>query len=494
MIFSSCSFLFGQFSGSNQANFQIGNIPGNKPSDRSNLYNQLNLRYNYNNFSFGLRAENFLTESGDEYNRISKKYVRYSSDGLIIRVGNFYENLGKGLVLRTYEIPSAVFEETGSRQRYGFYKDIEGLSVRFTSNYAELKMLYGRTFDINNPPKISRSKRLEDLVMGAELNIYASDMFVPGIIYLRNHNNISFEKNQYAGFNLDGNINDDFQMYAEYVQNTSPENNFLEFGKKSAHAFYSSASYNFDPVSLILEYKDYNDFNPKFNDPPPLVREQSYTLLNRSTHTINPENESGYQVEVLINLFDFNTVTLNHSRATNDRFGFKYEFREYYADLNWYFENQLQGKIFIDYSEDGIESEKDRYTGGVSLETQLYNLWSGVVEFQYQNLMKDFQFNPSANHEVQNFYFNFSVSQTPTFSFSASLEMSDDRVETNRNVNGKNDIFVSWPSFDISYLFNQNNTFSLFYGKRRGGTACTGGICYQVQKFNGLELRLNSRF
>ncbi len=108
--------------------------------------------------------------------------------------------------------------------------------------------------------------------------------------------------------------------------------------------------------------------------------------------------------------------------------------------------------------------------------------------------MKDFQFNPSANHKVENFYFNFSVSQTPIFSVSASLEMSDDRVETNRNVNGKNDIFVSWPSFDISYLFNQNNTFSLFYGKRRGGTACTGGICYQVQKFNGLELRLNSRF
>jgi len=34
----------------------------------------------------------------------------------------------------------------------------------------------------------------------------------------------------------------------------------------------------------------------------------------------------------------------------------------------------------------------------------------------------------------------------------------------------------------------------LFVGKRRGGLACTAGTCYQVQPFEGAELRLVSRF
>jgi len=34
----------------------------------------------------------------------------------------------------------------------------------------------------------------------------------------------------------------------------------------------------------------------------------------------------------------------------------------------------------------------------------------------------------------------------------------------------------------------------LFLGKRRGGLACTAGTCYQVQPFEGVELRLVSRF
>jgi hypothetical protein len=34
----------------------------------------------------------------------------------------------------------------------------------------------------------------------------------------------------------------------------------------------------------------------------------------------------------------------------------------------------------------------------------------------------------------------------------------------------------------------------MFAGKRRGGTACTSGTCYYVPDFEGLELRVLSRF
>jgi hypothetical protein len=35
---------------------------------------------------------------------------------------------------------------------------------------------------------------------------------------------------------------------------------------------------------------------------------------------------------------------------------------------------------------------------------------------------------------------------------------------------------------------------TLFIGRRRGGLSCTAGTCYEVQAFEGAELRLVSRF
>jgi hypothetical protein len=38
------------------------------------------------------------------------------------------------------------------------------------------------------------------------------------------------------------------------------------------------------------------------------------------------------------------------------------------------------------------------------------------------------------------------------------------------------------------------NTISMFAGKRRGGPACTSGICYEVLDFEGIEIRLKTIF
>jgi len=39
-----------------------------------------------------------------------------------------------------------------------------------------------------------------------------------------------------------------------------------------------------------------------------------------------------------------------------------------------------------------------------------------------------------------------------------------------------------------------NHELILFWGRRRGGLACTGGTCYKVQAFDGVSARLASRF
>lgn len=77
---------------------------------RSNAF--LNLNYTKGNFSAGIRYESYLKEilgfspnwGGKEGNAgIGYRYARYTNDDIDVTIGNFYEQFGNGMILRTYE-------------------------------------------------------------------------------------------------------------------------------------------------------------------------------------------------------------------------------------------------------------------------------------------------------------------------------------------------------------------------------------------------------
>ena len=51
-----------------------------------------------------------------------------------------------------------------------------------------------------------------------------------------------------------------------------------------------------------------------------------------------------------------------------------------------------------------------------------------------------------------------------------------------------------WLSFNGGVQIDNHHLVSLFYGRRRGGPACTAGICYEVLDFEGFELRWTTTF
>ena len=121
---------FGQLSGSNTFEFQYGNLPYKENRDLTTSYDQLNLYYDYNNFSLYGRVEHFLSPFRDRnYFDLTQKRAQYQDDRFNIRLGNFYETIGRGLLLRSYEIPGSVFENDFYRTRYAFNQDVEGISV-----------------------------------------------------------------------------------------------------------------------------------------------------------------------------------------------------------------------------------------------------------------------------------------------------------------------------------------------------------------------------
>ncbi|MGD9488301.1 MAG: DUF6029 family protein [Calditrichaceae bacterium] len=483
----------GQISVSNRLEYQLGNIPDSGQPAHYNLYNQMNLDYRYNNFSAGLRTESFeVTNDDHRYNQISQKYIKFQNNHFQIRLGNFFDILGRGLLLRTYEIPGVTFEDIGTRQHYGFFKDIEGVSAGYTGDFFQAKVLYGKPLDLTRPPTNDRDLRRPNLLQAGEINFSLGNLMTPGLLYLRQ--DYQNEITEFGGFNLSGNGISGSQYYVEYVQDLDDANDPFRLGTESRHAFYSSVSFSYNRISIIAEYKDYHEFTLNFNDPPQLVREHSFILLNRSTHSVEPQDERGFQLESLINLNGLNTLTLNHARATNEFGSFKRTFQEYHADINYYLNDYFLIRPFINWSEDPIIDVYERMTAGITLEHDFLSIWSLAVDIQAQKFDRNYRFNQEQNHTTKNGYLGLSFTRAPNLAGGLAFELTNDPVENNTLNPLQNDIYKSWLGFSLNYQINQNHSTALFYGKRRGGNACTGGICYQVQPFEGLEFRLNSLF
>ena len=99
----------GNFETNLQSYFIDSSIGAIEPTDERVLNNAyLNLRITKGNFTSGLRYESYLNALKDydpQYkgNGIPFKFATFSADRLEVTVGNYYEQFGSGLVLRTYE-------------------------------------------------------------------------------------------------------------------------------------------------------------------------------------------------------------------------------------------------------------------------------------------------------------------------------------------------------------------------------------------------------
>ena len=135
LLLISAMQMQGQLTGNNLFEYQLGNLPYTEPNALSSHYNQLNLGYRYKGLKATVRAEHFLSQNeGSSYFSPSQFQVRYRKEKLELKIGNFNETLGNGLLVRGYEIAGSVFEEEAYRTRYGFYRDMFGFSAKLSGD------------------------------------------------------------------------------------------------------------------------------------------------------------------------------------------------------------------------------------------------------------------------------------------------------------------------------------------------------------------------
>lgn len=480
-----------QWYGSNTFEFQLGNLPFNSDSDFTSSYNQTNLFYDSGEFSLYGKLEQFFTPIEERnYFELTQKRVQFQDDQFRVRVGNFYETLGRGLLLRSYDIPGSVFEDEFERTRYAFFRDLEGVAIDYIADRFEVKVVRAQPLFNPLPPNFKPdSLRRPDLVEAIQANIYATDDLNIGAIFMRSNSNTA-DFREFGSFLLDYNLNTYIQLFGEYAFET---NDAFSFDSDiNAFGLYGGTNFYYESLGGSIEFKNYSNFRlgSGYNDPPSLIKEHTYPVLNRSTHVLDTGGETGLQAEVYYNFEDGHALTFNWTRAVNDGF-VRFEYSELFIEGLYQFTDNFSVKSFFDYAQDDLKGEEDRFSTGLITERNFNSELSAILDLQYQQFSRPFDI-----EKTTNVYFSLSISFSTKLSISGILEASTDPQLTDnpRTFSTVESDTRYWLGGNFSYKFNSNNTFEMFAGKRRGGPACTSGICYEILDFEGIELRLATRF
>jgi hypothetical protein len=277
-----------------------------------------------------------------------------------------------------------------------------------------------------------------------------------------------------------GNIAHMISYYTELAKNVS-DYALNDFSSASSFAFYGSINLAVNNFGMSAEYKNYRNFliGAGINEPPALVKEHSYKVLNRSTHVLQPLNESGYQLEMFHTFPNLSTLTLNNTLAIND-FEQIYKFQEYFIEYDFMLAKKHDIKMFADYAEDPFKLEEHRISAGAYMEWKVTESSSVKTDYEFQTFER-------LDEGYQNHVLVLGYAFKSRLIFNIVTEYSNDAFIVDEG-------FKIWAGANVKYQVNSSNSLHLFAGERRGGPACNAGVCYEVLDFKGLELRLSSRF
>lgn len=227
------------------------------------------------------------------------------------------------------------------------------------------------------------------------------------------------------------------------------------------------------------------------SDPPTLVKEHSYKLLNRSTHVSDLGDERGYQLEMYYNFKNDWILTFNTSKAISEYIK-TYVFNEYFIEIYVPIKENNSLKTFVDWSQNDISNETGRIATGLYFSTLLTPKYSSNIDIEFQYIERQYPgFDPE---RFINFFSSIEISNSGKYSAALNYEFSSDPQIADKPSTTQIEKSKHYPGLLISYRPSNKINLGLFAGSRRGGPACNSGICYEVLDFEGIELRLSTKF
>ncbi len=508
-----------------------------------------NFTYTYGKFTSGVRFESYLDaiqgySVGARFKGtgIGNRYAQYKTDLLDITVGNFYEQFGSGLALRTYWEPNL-----------GIDNALDGARVILTPFAGTtLKAIYGHqrlAFD-------SRLVNSESIVRGAdaEFNLneligaldarggdslpsfgdsklrvtlggsYVSKYEQGGILEVdslllalpQNVGLMSGRANIYYG---------PFSLYLEYAQkvNDPSKDNGYIYNKGEAYfvnASYSKKGFGINAAAKMIDNmsfrsnRDLSLFDVPINFNPALTKQHTYNLAATLYPYATPlAGEVSYMAEVFYTIKkgtalggEYGTSIAVNYAAANSPDTTPLEGRE--SLINGYRRNSL-GFGDDKYVRDFNVEIKRKINKKLSLAATYYYLEFNTLITPVTNDFKGLLFADiqvlEVNYKVNsknNFHIELQAMQTEQDKGDWATALVEYTYSPHWNFAIINQYNYGNPKEDkrIMYLFgtvgyiNGPTRISLGYGKRREGVFCIGGVCRAVPATNGFELSITSTF
>jgi len=526
---------WGQITGNFQADGQYyiaaSIIGASSPAEKTMLNSFANFTYNLGNFSAGFRYEGYLNTLLGYPNQggindgigIPYRWANFVNDKFEITVGNFYEQFGNGLVLRTYEEKQLGIDNAldGIRVKISPYKGIylKGL-VGKQRLYWEKGEGIVRGFDgdfmVNEIVPEWNEKPWNLGFGGSFVSKYQAD---EDPVY-------ALPQNVGAGagrllFSVAGlSINSE---YAYKINDPSSDNGYIF---RPGQAFLVNASYSRSGLGILVATKwidnmsfrsDRNAIstNLNINQLPEITKAHTYSLTAFYPYATQPNGEWGVQADVIYK-FKKNTkiggkygtsIALNFSRVQNTAqtpvndstpigshgtYGYNTNFFSigdslYFQDINFELSKKWSSKFKTIFTYQNIIYNYNVLRGTRGHETVFAHC--GIADISY-----NFTDNISLHTELQALFTKQDKGNWGMLLLEFTIPHWFFTISDNWNY-GNSDA-----SHRTHYLLagfgynNGGNRIQLSYGKQREGITCVGGVCRAVPASNGIIISISSTF
>ncbi len=531
------------------ANYQKDTIINADPGSEIFRYNAFgNINYQKGGFSAGVRYESYNPPllgylPGYNGSGVPYRFARYKHKDIDITVGNFYEQFGSGITLRSYENRGLLYDNA-----------LDGLRVIFTPKAGiTLKGLVGkqRTYFSLSPGTVRgfdgeiNFMELFDSILGkSKTKIILGGSFVS-----------KYQQDQDPALVLPENVGTSagritlirggFNFNAEYAYKINDPSYQNHFSYKPGQAIIASTSYGTNGFSMMLSAKmldnmsfrsDRNAQNTidMINYQPDFSKFHTYSLMAYYPYATQPNGEVGgsaeiqykvkkgtwlggkYGMDITLNgsaYYGLDTIGINPSQDSIQHMKYKTNYgnvgNEYYHDINieitkkftkkfkmtMMYANQFLNQSIVQYNTLDKEEHPDVQANiGVVDITWKYKS-NSAIRFETQGYFasydyKSAKFDANGDRNITNntgSWVSELIEWTPTTHWSVTVA---DQYNYNNPVEAKR---VHYYFGMIGYT-NGPTRISLSYGRQRQGIFCAGGVCRFVPASSGINISISSSF
>lgn len=501
--------------------------------DRFRSNNYLNLKSSIvNNWNFELQIESYLPTALLNYSPnfkdtgISTFNISYNKDNLNLSLGNFYEQFGSGMILRSWEdrslgINNSImglnakyrindkinFTTLIGNQKKGF-KYSKGYIVGFDSEFDLSKILKNNSTFLLGISYVGRNDQKTKSDFYDEMtNLYSARIDYSSSYFYSNIELVNKSKNPIVIF---GSVSDTFIKEGSAILFNSGffkdglgldftfrrlENMSL-FSEKEAYGnLYNESIVNYLPA--ITKQHDYSLTNLYVYAAQPNVSFQSNNLTKAGEigiqtdlyYFIEQETFLGgkYGTNLAINASIWNnldgTYDFSNQNYETDLFGFG---EKYFSEISFEIRKKWSPKF------DNILLYVNQYYNKRLVEETTSEVKSNIFVLENTYKIND---NKSLRLELQHLSTKDDTKNWSAFGLEYNLSSAVSLYVTDlyNYQNPVKEKKIHYYNFGGSYSKGINR-YTVNYGRQRGGLVCTGGICRYVPESTGLSFSITTSF